>query len=183
MAGRKLLRAALIAVVLIAAVTTPAPGASLASTFLGTCGNGRPSTVVGTNNPALDVRAVQAAVANSDSVLLEGTFDFGNDGRVELMRDVQICGEADEAGLPLTTIRRGEWDFFTPYPTFATPLPLGPRVSIQQTHFAESRGTAIHLAYSGGASIRGNVIDAMRARKVGAVAERAAIVVGPAVLG
>jgi len=183
MAGKKLLRAALIAVVLMAEVTTPAAGASLASTFLETCGNGRASTVVGTNNPSLDVTAVQAAVAKSDSVLLEGTFDFGNDGRVELMRDVQICGEADEAGLPLTTIRRGEWDFFTPYPTFVTPLPLGPRVAIQQIHFAESRGTAIHLAYSGGASIRGNVIDAMRARKVGAVAERAAIVVGPAVLG
>jgi hypothetical protein len=139
--------------------------------------------VVGADNAAVDVAAVQSAVDNTDSVILEGTFDFGDSGRVLLTKDVEICGQADDSGVPLTTIRRGQWDFHTPYPS-TMPPPVGPKVAINHIHFVQSKGTAIHLAYSGGASISSNVIDQMRARQVNsAVAERAAIVVGPTILG
>jgi len=147
------------------------------------CPGSGTAVVVGQNDSTFDVGAVQAAVNGNRSVVLTGTFDFGVAGRVVLNCDVDITGEADTSGAPLTTIRSGEWNFFTPYPSFKTPLPAGPRVSIQHLHFVAARGTAVHLAYSGGASLRANVIDDMRARYIGAVGERAAIVVGPALLG
>src|SRR4051812_29410353 len=122
--------------------------------------------VVGTNNPAIDVAAVQAAVNAGGSVVLKGTFDFGLSGRVLVKNDVDVRGESDESGAPLTTIRRGEWPFHTPYPAVMPPAIAGPIVAIHYLHFVETSGTAIHLGYSGGCSLRGNVIDHMRARKV-----------------
>jgi hypothetical protein len=180
----RLLRAALLSMALIASTAMPVAASKAATNDSSACGSGQPSVVVGTDNPAVDVPAVQAAVDGNDTVQLTGTFDFGVGGRVVLSRDVQICGEADEAGMPLTTVRRGEWDFYTPYPSLVEPLPAGPKVGIAHIHFVESRGTAIHLAHSSGATIQGNVIDQMRARQVSPlVGERAAIVVGPALLG
>jgi len=145
------------------------------------------TAVVGRNDPAVDVPAVQAAVDLGGSVQLVGTFDLGDAGRVTLVRDVEISGEAGTGtGVPLTTIRRGQWSFHTPYPS-SLPLPPaepGPKVAIHHLHFVESRGTAIHLAYSGGALLHHNVIEGMRARVTSAgTQERAAIVVGPGVLG
>jgi hypothetical protein len=148
------------------------------------------TVVIGRNNVALDVPAVQAAVDQGGSVLLTGTFDFGEAGRVLLRNDVEICGAGDESGAPSTIVRRGEWTFHTPYPD-PSPLPpaqpgpkvAGPKVAIHNIHFVESRGTAIHLAYSGGASLRHNVINQMRARTTGVTSERAAIVVGTSILG
>ena len=143
------------------------------------------TVVIGQNNANLDVPAVQAAVDQGGSVLLVGTFDFGEAGRVLLRNDVEICGTVDESGAPLTTIRRGEWTFHTPYPDPSSlpPAQPGPKVAIHDIHFVEARGTAIHLAYSGGASLHHNVINEMRARVTGATSERAAIVVGTALLG
>jgi hypothetical protein len=179
----KALRVTMVSIVVLASATVPASGAALASPVPQACGNGQPAVVVGQNNPVLDVSAVQAAANGGGSVLLEGTFDFGDSGRVVLSGDVEICGETDDAGSPVTTIRRGEWSFFTPYPASMPPPFAGPKVAITHIHFVQSRGSAIHLGYSGGASIAGNVIDQMRARQTGATKERAAIVVGPAILG
>jgi len=179
----KIFGAAVASISLLATTAIPAAGASPDFAFLDSCGIGEPAVVVGADNAAVDVGAVQSAVDNNDSVLLVGTFDFGDSGRVLLTRGVEICGQADDWGVPLTTIRRGQWDFYTPYPS-TMPPPIGHKVAIKHIHFVQSKGSAIHLAYSGGASIRGNVIDQMRARQASsAVAERAAIVVGPAILG
>src|SRR5712692_7228494 len=184
MSSMNIFRAALASITLLAATAMPAAGAPQASAPSQTCGIGQPAVVVGNDNAAVDVAAIQSAVDNNASVLLHGTFDFGDTGRVLLTRDVEICGEADDSGVPLTTIRRGQWDFHTPYPSVMPPPSAGPNVAIKHIHFLQSKGTAIHLAYSGGAAIVGNVIDEMRARQVNsAVAERAAIVVGPAILG
>jgi hypothetical protein len=142
------------------------------------------TVVVGQNNPAVDVPAVQAAVNAGGSVILSGTFDFGDAGRVLVGNNVDIGGETDESGALLTTIRRGEWNFHTPYPTQMPPTVAGPIVSIHHLRFVQSRGTAIHLAYSGGCSLHDNQIVETRARRVNAtVSERAAVVVGPSLLG
>ena len=145
---------------------------------------GAQTVVTGANDPTIDLPAVQAAVNAGGMVRLRGTFDFGTAGRVLVHNDVDIGGETDVHGAPVTTIRGGEWCFFTPYPPAMPPDQAGPKVALHDLHFLGARGTAIHLAYSGGADLRNNVIEAMRARQVTpAVAERAAIVVGPAILG
>lgn len=190
-------QAVLASIIVVAASAPPAYG--LDSSVCGA--SGQTAEVTGSDNAAVDVPAVQTAVNNGGTVLLTGTFDFGESGHVLLNNAVAICGEADASGAPLTTIRRGEWTFHTPYPGTMPPTAAGPTVTIQHIHFVESRGTAIHLAYSGGASLRHNIIDQMRFRKVPAVdsqcntrlnpgslppvfvaCERAAIVVGPEIL-
>lgn len=65
--------------------------------FLGTCliviiysisslpnAEGQQTTVMGQSNPATDIQAVQAAVDQGGTVLLKGTFDFGDKGRVDI---------------------------------------------------------------------------------------------------
>src|SRR4051794_8573239 len=145
---------------------------------------GAQTVVTGANDPAIDLPAVQAAVNSGGAVLLRGTFDFGPTGRVIIRNDVAIGGETDVHGAPATTIRNGEWPFHTPYPAQMPPPVAGPKVVVRDLRFIAARGTAIHLAYSGGADVRNNIIEGMRGRQVNAqVAERAAIVVGPAILG
>ena len=113
-------------------------------------------TLVGQNDPAIDVGAVQAAVDRSGSVLLLGTFDFGNDGRVLLQTDVAISGEADVSSRPITTIIGGDWPFFAPPSANMPPAHTGPVLSIESIHFRQPSGGAIQLVYTGGAYIRGN---------------------------
>jgi len=144
-----------------------------------TCAAGGAAVVVGQNNPAIDLPAVQAAVDGNLSVALQGTFDFGDSGRIVLSCDVEISGRSG------ATIRNGEWDFYTPRPN-AAPAVAGPKVSISNIDFVQARGAAIHLVYSGGASISHNVIEDMRSRVVSVsppISERAAIVVGPNLVG
>jgi len=141
------------------------------------------SVVVGANDPAVDLPAVQSAVDGGGLVILRGGFDFGNDGRVIIKNDVDIGGEIDVHGTPVTIIRGGEWSFHTPFPAQMPPPVAGPRVAVHDLQFVAARGTAIHLAYCGGAELRNNLIHQMRARQTGATSERAAIVVGPAILG
>ncbi len=141
------------------------------------------TVVVGANDPAVDLPAVQAAVNGGGRVILKGTFDFGSAGRVIIKNDVDIGGEIDVHDTPVTTIGGGEWSFHTPYPTQMPPPVAGPKVAVHDLHFVGARGTAIHLAYCGGAELRNNLIHQMRPRQTGATSERAAIVVGPAILG
>ena len=49
-------------------------------------------TIVGQNNPAVDIQAVQKAVDQGGTVNLKGTFDFGDKGRVNITKDVKIVG-------------------------------------------------------------------------------------------
>jgi hypothetical protein len=51
------------------------------------------SVVISTGDPTLDVPAVQAAVDRGGTVLLKGTFDFGESDGVSIKTDVEVCGE------------------------------------------------------------------------------------------
>src|SRR2546428_740349 len=72
------------------------------------------AVVVGQGNPSIDVPAVQAAVDQGGSVLLVGTFDFGDTGRGVLRKDVAISGGAGSFGAPPATVTGGGVDF--PFP-------------------------------------------------------------------
>ena len=58
------------------------------------------TTIVGQNNPAVDIQAVQKAVAQGGTVNLKGTFDFGNEGRVNIEKDIKIVGESTREETP-----------------------------------------------------------------------------------
>jgi hypothetical protein len=85
--------------------------------------------VVGEMDPAIDIPNIQDAVDNYDKVLLRGSFDFGYDGvnflayppelpAVYIQKDVEICGETDNKGEPLTKISGGFWAQKLPLKTF-----------------------------------------------------------------
>lgn len=113
---------------------------------------------------ASDVAAVQAAVDLGGKILLRGTFNFGgsrvliqnnNDGKV---KEVEIYGETDNKGNPLTKVVGGFWTFYSPLPS---PLPItfpGPKIIISGIHFQGSIWAPIYLAYTSGATITGNKI-------------------------
>jgi hypothetical protein len=114
------------------------------------------TVVVGQDDPAIDVDALQTAVDRSSSVVLLGTFDFGKDGSVLLQKDVAISGETDASSRPITTIVGGDWPFVAPPPVDMPPAQTGPVISIESIHFRQPSGGAIQLVYTGGAYIRGN---------------------------
>jgi hypothetical protein len=118
-------------------------------------------TIVGQNNSAVDLQAVQKAVDQGGTILLKGTFDFGNEGRVNITKDVQIIGETNHKG-PVTKIKGGFWTLHSPLPAQLPPTAPGPKITIQSIHFDGALGSAIHLAYSSGATITGNKITNIR---------------------
>jgi hypothetical protein len=136
-------------------------------------------TVVGQDDLAVDVDAVQSAVDRGGSVRLLGTFDFGNDARVLLQTDVAISGEADASNRPLTTITGGDWPFFAPPPVGMPPTHPGPVISIESIHFRHPSGGAIQLVYTSGAYIRANKLTAVRRRSFTAFFRHAGVLVGP----
>jgi hypothetical protein len=117
------------------------------------------SVVTGANNVEIDVKAVQAAVDKGGSVLLKGTFNFGQKGRVNIKNDVELIGESDSKGNPLTKIAGGFWTFHSPLPTTELPLPgPGPKMKIKNIHFDGAIWTPMHFPYTSGAEISGNKI-------------------------
>jgi len=117
------------------------------------------SVVVGGNDPANDVKAVQEAVNQGGTVLLKGTFDFGKKGRVNITKDITILGEVDNEGNPLTKINGGFWTFFSPLPSKEPPPKApGPKVAISGIHFDGAVWTPLHFPYTSGAEISHNTI-------------------------
>jgi hypothetical protein len=117
------------------------------------------SVVTGQNNAEIDVKAVQEAVDKGGTVLLKGAFNFGQKGRVNIKNDVEVIGESDSDGKPLTKIMGGFWSFYTPLPTTELPLPgPGPKVKVKNIHFDGATWAPIHLSYTSGAEISGNKI-------------------------
>lgn len=115
--------------------------------------------VYGTGNPGIDIDAVQDAVNEFDKVLLFGNFDFGDLGRVVIQRDVQILGETDKKGNPVTMINGGLSTFASPLPAGgAPPSEPGPKITISNIHFHGARYTPIHILYTRGTLISGNKI-------------------------
>jgi hypothetical protein len=117
------------------------------------------SIVTGKGDPKIDVMAVQEGVDKGGTVLLKGTFAFGQKGRVNIKNDIEIIGESDSEGRPLTKIMGGFWTFHSPLPTTELPLPgPGPKIKIKNIHFDGAVWTPMHFPYTSGAEISGNKI-------------------------
>jgi hypothetical protein len=123
-------------------------------------------TIVGQNNPTIDVQAVQRAVDQGGPINLKGTFDFGNEGRVNITKDVQIIGETNHKG-PVTKIKGGFWTLHSPLPTQLPPTAPGPKIKIQGIHFDGALWAPVLLAYSSGATISNNKITNLRPKAMG----------------
>ena len=119
-------------------------------------------TVIGQDNPAVDVQAVQAAVSQGGEILLERTFDFGEKGSVTISKDVKIVGERDSQGIPITKIKGGYQTFLSPLPARLPPQGPGPKIAIQNIHFDGTLAYPIYIAYCSGATITGNKITNVR---------------------
>ena len=116
------------------------------------------SMVTGTGNPEQDITAVQDAVNKGGTVLLKGTFNFGQKGQVRISKDVKIHGEKDQQGMPVTIIRGGFMTFFSPPPRELPVQAAGPKIAIQDLHFDGAGFTPVLIGYSSAASITGNKI-------------------------
>ena len=115
--------------------------------------------VEGLNDPTHDVRAVQDAVDQGGTVILKGIFNFGNDGKVIIRKDIKILGEVDEQGQPNTQVIGGREAFLCPLPSKETAPDLpGPKISIEHIHFDGAIWTPIHIAYTSGVKIASNRI-------------------------
>jgi hypothetical protein len=119
-------------------------------------------TIVGQNNPTIDLQGVQRAIDQGGTINLKGTFDFGNEGRVNITKDVKIIGETDNGGKPITKIKGGYWTFHSPLPAKLPPEVPGPKITIQGIHFDGALWVPIHLANSSGATISNNKITNVR---------------------
>jgi hypothetical protein len=115
-------------------------------------------TVIGQDNPAVDVQAVQAAVSQGGEILLKRTFDFGEKGSVTISKDVKIVGERDSQTIPITKIKGGFRTFLSPLPAQLPPQAPGPKIAIQDIHFDGTQAFPIYIAYCSGATITGNKI-------------------------
>lgn len=121
-------------------------------------------TIVGQNNPTVDIQAIQKAVDQGGTVNLKGIFDFGDKGRVNITKDVKIVGEIDPKGSPLTKIKGGFWTLHSPFPAKLPPEIPGPKIIIQGIHFDGALWTPIYFAYSSGATISNNKMTNIRPR-------------------
>jgi hypothetical protein len=104
-------------------------GIVFASLLLATAGWADQVTVIGQNNPEIDLPAVQAAVNVPDrTVYLNGTFDFGDTGSVLIcVPNITLEGVATGA-----TIKRG----YLPLRTYNGVLPSGAKnITIRNIHF------------------------------------------------
>ena len=120
------------------------------------------SVVTGKGDPSVDVIAVQKAVDRGGSVELKGNFDFGKDGNVIISKDVNIFGETDAQGAPVTKIQGGFWTFQSKLPEQLPPPAPGPKISILGIHFDGALWCPINLTYCSGANIVGNKITNVR---------------------
>ena len=127
------------------------------------------ATLVGANDPALDLPALQSAANAGGHHLLMGTFDLGSAGRVVLTKDVEFEGGSGASG-EAAVIRRGDWAFLSPLP-FSTVIPSslspfalppvpgpGPRIAIRNLEFDGPVGAAVHVAYASRLEVTGNRI-------------------------
>ena len=120
------------------------------------------SMVTGKGEPNTDIKAVQKVVDQGGSVLLKGTFDFGEDGKVIISKDVNIYGETDAQGAPVTKIQGGFRTFQSTLPEQLPPQAPGPKIGIQGIQFEGALETPISLPYCGGTNIVNNKITKVR---------------------
>ena len=115
--------------------------------------------IKGMGDPKADVKSVQKAVDQGGSILLKGTFNFGEKGKIEIIKDTIIHGEKDSEGAPATKIIGGLWSFHSPLPTQLPPTEPAPKITIHNIHFEGALWAPISLPYCAGADIRNNKIN------------------------
>ncbi len=118
--------------------------------------------VIGQDNPAVDIPAVQAAVDKGGEIILKGIFDFGLKGRVNITKDSKIIGETTGKNPSATKIKGGFWALHSPLPTKLPPEAPGPNITIQGIHFDGALWAPIYLAYARGTTIISNKITRIR---------------------
>ena len=106
--------------------------------------------------PIAFLRAIAAALPDGGRVVLAGTFDFGERGRVTLTRDVEIVGR-DGA-----TIRGGFFTFMSPVPATLPPAGPGPRIAIRDLAFTGALWSPINVGHASALVVSGNRISALR---------------------
>jgi hypothetical protein len=110
--------------------------------------------IKGIGDPEADVKAVQQAVDKGGLILLKGNFNFGEKGKIEIIKDTIIHGEKNAEGAPATKIIGGLWSFHSPLPAQLPPKGPGPKITIQNIHFEGALWAPISLPYCTGADIR-----------------------------
>jgi hypothetical protein len=120
--------------------------AAIVFAFAPALATAQPTVVVGTNNPDIDVPAVQAAVNQGGEVILKGRFSFDADptvvtaldshAMVLISREVAISGVRGDDD-QMTTIDRGTIPFYVEAP--------GAHVTIQGLRFAGPTAQAVFV--------------------------------------
>jgi hypothetical protein len=117
--------------------------------------------VEGANDPVRDVAAVQSAVDRGGTVVLKGTFDFGDSGSVSIRKDVEIVGDLSSSQ-PSTKINGGKWSLHSPLPAALPPQSPGPAITIRGIHFDNAAWAPIHIAYARSVVVSDNRITTVR---------------------
>jgi len=136
----------------------------IAFLFVFTGGLVAKSVVVGTGDPAVDIAAVQVAVARGGQVVLQGRFSFEDPPAMRAMlpgltaivlvsKDVTISGAWDDRG-EITSILGGEIPF-------VIEAPAG-HVRIEHLRFMHPKGYAIVVDAISGLEIESCVIEAVQ---------------------
>ena len=115
--------------------------------------------VVGRENPAFDVQAVQDAVNNYDEVILTGVFNLGT-STVHIRRSVILRGEGRENDVPSTKVYKRGWTFPFFVQTFLFEVDgEGIDVTIENIHFTDFNYVCIHSEEGDSVKIRDNRIS------------------------
>jgi hypothetical protein len=117
--------------------------------------------VRGLDDFSRDPARVQSAVDRGGTVVLRGTFDFGDSGSISIRRDVEILGEPS-TGQPSTKVKGGKWSFHSPLPSALPPTEPGPSIAIRGNHFDGASEAPIHIAYARRVVVSDNRITAVR---------------------
>ena len=117
--------------------------------------------VRGLDDFSRDPARVQSAVDRGGTVVLRGTFDFGDSGSISIRRDVEILGELS-TGQQSTKVKGGKWSFHSPLPSALPPTEPGPSIAIRGIHFDGASEAPIHIAYARRVVVSDNRITAVR---------------------
>ncbi len=128
------------------------------------------TVLLGRNDPARDVPALQAAASRGGLVVLVGSFDVG-DETILIARDVIFWGLRTPRGAYLNRVKNGLWTFHS-MPPAATPLPPGPRITIRDLDLDGASGAPIEIAYASAVDVTGNRIRNVRPLVVPSVPPR-----------
>ncbi len=136
----------------------------------------RAAVLVGTNDPARDVETLQTAANNGGTYVLQGTFDLGETGSIDITKDVAFRGAPNADG-PGATIRNGTWAFYARLPAGPITQP-GPAIDVRNIAFDGVAGAPLHAAYSSKIVFNHNDVRNVRPLQVGSYLRASGAVIG-----